>query len=64
MTAYFVTATGTNNTAGPNYAVQFNDTFNGTNWQKLADVAGNGSLKTVTNANPSSLQRFYRLKVP
>ena len=38
----FTTAKGTNGTAGPNYAVEFKDAVNSTNWQTLANVVGNG----------------------
>ena len=60
----FTTATGTNGTAGPNYALEFNSAITNTGWQTLANVGGDGTTKTVTNASPPDPQRFYRLRVP
>jgi hypothetical protein len=61
----FATATGINGTAGPNYAVEFNDTLNGASWQTLVSgIGGNGAVKSVTNSSPPDAQRFYRLRVP
>jgi len=60
----FATATGVNGTAGPNYALESNDIFNSGIWPALANVAGDGTVKRVTNSSPSDLQRFYRLRVP
>jgi hypothetical protein len=61
----FATATGTNGTAGPNYAVEFQDTINGVGWQTLVTgIGGNGTVKAVTNSSPPDPQRFYRLRVP
>jgi hypothetical protein len=60
----FATATGTNGTAGPNYAVQYNNSLPSTNWTTLTNVPGVGAITNVTDVSPSDLQRFYRLRVP
>ena len=60
----FATATGPNGSSGPNYGVEFNDVINGTNWQPLTSIGGDGTVKTVTDTNPPDPQRFYRLRVP
>ena len=60
----FRTATGPNGSAGPNYGVEFkNEVTNGT-WTSLADIAGDGTTKSVSNAISSSPQRIFRLRVP
>jgi len=33
-------------------------------WQTFTNVAGNGSMATVTDANPSATRRFYRVRQP
>jgi hypothetical protein len=60
----FATATGTNGTAGPNYAVQYNNSLTSTNWTTLTNVPGVGAITNVTDVSPPDLQRFYRLRVP
>src|SRR5262245_33564776 len=60
----FRTATGPNGSAGPNYAVEFKDKFTNANWSNFANVAGNGTTKSVTNTLAASPQRFFRLRVP
>jgi hypothetical protein len=49
--------------AGRNYAVQFTDSLANSGWQTLTTIAGNGSVRTVTNGVTSN-GRFYRLRVP
>ena len=34
------------------------------NWQTFTNVAGNGSMATVTDANPPATGRFYRVRQP
>ena len=61
--------TGTNTSlsfatvSGRNYAVQFTDSLTNSAWQTLTTIAGNGSVRTVTNGVTSNA-RFYRLRVP
>ena len=59
----FATATGTNGTAGPNYALQANDTFGTTNWNTISNVTGNGSTKTISLSTTGAM-RVFRLKSP
>ena len=33
-------------------------------WQTFTNVAGNGSIATVTDANPAGTRRFYRVRQP
>jgi len=59
----FPTATGTNGTAGPNYAVQTNGVLGSPNWASFSNVVGNGTVKAV--AIPiKAPQQFFRLRVP
>ena len=61
----FVTARGTNFTAGPNYTIQFNDALASTNWSTLETVVGGTNILTRTVTNEiSASQRYYRLMVP
>ena len=60
----FATATGTNGTAGPNYAVQSTNTLGGANWITLTNLTGNGALRSVTNPISSEPAQFFRLRVP
>ena len=46
---------------GKTYAPQYVDSLSAPNWQILPSVAGDGTVKTVTNSAPSVTQRFYRL---
>lgn len=59
----FGTATGTNGTAGPNYAVQTNGVVGSTNWATFTNLAGNGTVKTVATPIKAPKQ-FFRLRVP
>ena len=49
--------------SGRNYAVQFTDSLANSAWQTLTTIAGNGSVRTVTNG-VTAAGRFYRLRVP
>ena len=49
---------------GKNYAVQFRDSLADTTWQTATTVAGNGTIRTVTNNTGLINRRFYRLRVP
>jgi hypothetical protein len=49
--------------SGRNYAVQFTDSLTNSAWQTLTTIAGNGSVRTVTNGATTAV-RFYRLRVP
>lgn len=49
---------------GKNYAVQFRDSLPDTTWQTATTVAGNGTIRTVTNNTGVVNRRFYRLRVP
>ena len=46
---------------GKTYTPQYVDSLSALNWQNLPSVAGDGTVKTVTNSAPSVTQRFYRL---
>jgi len=46
---------------GKSYTPQYVDSLSALNWQNLPSVAGDGTVKTVTNSAPSVRQRFYRL---
>lgn len=47
--------------SGKTYSVQYVDSLSALNWQNLPNLAGDGSVKTVTNSAPGVAQRFYRL---
>lgn len=47
---------------GKTYVVQHIDFLASTNWQNLPGIAGDGSVKTVTNSAQNVSQRYYRLK--
>lgn len=55
----FVVSVATEN--GKNYSLQYKDSVSATNWTSLSPVAGNGTVKTFTNSNPSVSNRFYRI---
>ena len=46
---------------GEIYTVQYVNSLSTLNWQNLPSVAGDGTVKTVTNSAPGVAQRFYRL---
>jgi hypothetical protein len=46
---------------GKTYTVQYVNSLSTLNWQNLAPINGDGTVKTVTNAAPGVAQRFYRL---
>ena len=60
----FRTATGTNGTAGPNYAVETNNVVGSVNWSTVSNVAGNGTTKTVAFPLTPATNKFFRLRVP
>ena len=60
----FATASGPNHAAGPNYAVEFNNDLSLSNWNTLTNLAGDGTVKTATDAVTNAATRVYRLRVP
>jgi hypothetical protein len=60
----FRTATGPNNSAGPNYGVEFKNAVTNGSWTTLSNIVGDGTTKSVSNAIVSSPQRLFRLRVP
>jgi hypothetical protein len=46
---------------GEIYTAQYVDSLSTLNWQNLPGIAGDGTVKTVTNSAPGIAQRFYRL---
>jgi len=46
---------------GETYTVQYTDSLSALNWQNLPSIAGDGTVKTVTNSAPGTVQRYYRL---
>jgi len=51
--------------AGKAYSVQFAPTCAlPLDWQTFTNVAGNGSMATVTDANLTATRRFYRVRQP
>lgn len=46
---------------GKTYTVQYVDSISALNWQSLPGIAGDGTVKTITNSAPNVTQRFYRL---
>ncbi len=47
---------------GVTYSIQYAPTLPSATWQALTTVTGNGSTLNVTNRNPSSAARFYRVQ--
>ena len=60
----FSTATGTNGTIGPNYAVEAKSAVDSTNWSTVTNVTGNGTIKTVAFPFSPFSNMFFRLRVP
>ena len=60
----FPTATGTNGTVGPNYAVEASDAVDSGSWNTLTNLTGNGTLLTVTNEIGTNPVLYFRLRVP
>jgi len=60
----FRTATGVDQSAGPNYAVEFKNLLTDTTWSNYTTIPGDGTTKSVSNALSSASQRFFRLNVP
>jgi len=46
---------------GTTYLAEYTPTLGTTNWQTLATITGSGATLKVTNVNPSSAARFYRV---
>src|SRR5580692_5225707 len=46
---------------GQAYTVSYANSLSSTSWQTLTNIAGNGSVITVTNSASGVTQRFYRL---
>ena len=46
---------------GKNYAVQYVDSRCNPNWQSLPGIAGDGTVKTVTNTTSTVSQGFFRI---
>src|SRR5882724_11588863 len=46
---------------GETYTAQYVDSLSTLNWQSLPVVAGDGTVKSITNSAPGVAQRFYRL---
>jgi hypothetical protein len=51
-----------NTHVGLNYTLQFKDSL-GDNWQSLGSVTGNGATLSLTDSQPITGQRFYRVLV-
>jgi uncharacterized repeat protein (TIGR01451 family) len=50
--------------AGVNYAVEFKDTWTAPTWNTLRNnIAGTGAPLSVTDTSPTSVARFYRVRV-
>ena len=49
-------------TAGLTNVVEFTDSLNPPNWQVLTTMAGEGSLKVVTDNAATVPRRFYRMR--
>jgi Big-like domain-containing protein len=47
---------------GATYSAQFNPFLGSSNWQVLTTLSGSGTTLNVTNQNPSSAARFYRVQ--
>lgn len=49
--------------SGRNYILQFKRLLTGTNWTSLPAVAGDGTVKALTDASATNSTRFYRVEV-
>jgi len=49
-------------TAGLTNIVEFTDSLNPQNWQVLTTIAGDGSVKVVTDNAATASTRFYRVR--
>lgn len=47
---------------GFSHVIQFRDSFSTGTWTNLTTIVGDGSIKNVTNSNPVSDTRFYRVQ--
>jgi hypothetical protein len=46
---------------GKTYTPQYSDSLAAPSWQSLPNIAGDGTVKSVTNSAPGVAQRYYRL---
>jgi hypothetical protein len=46
---------------GELYFAQFADSLDGSAWQSLPTVSGNGAIQSATNSAPGASVRFYRI---
>ena len=60
----FRTATGVNGSAGPTYAVESKTSLTDPLWAGVTSVAGNGTIKFVTNRTTSASSKVFRLRSP
>ncbi len=49
--------------AGPAYRVEYKHSLDDPSWQLLTNLNGTGSPVTVTDADPASATRFYRIRL-
>jgi hypothetical protein len=50
--------------AGTTYDIRYTDALDGSAWQPLTNLTGDGAILNVTNRNPSAVTRFYRIGGP
>jgi hypothetical protein len=48
--------------AGKNYALQYRNSFAGTNWTALPTIRGNSVLQLLNDSAATDVQRFYRVR--
>jgi hypothetical protein len=48
---------------GKTYILEYTDSLPTSQWTPLPGVAGDGSIKILSDPSPKTQQRFYRLKV-
>ena len=46
---------------GRTYGVEYKDALDGSNWQPLTNLTGDGAILNITNRNPPSATRYYRV---
>ena len=46
---------------GRTYGVAYKNALDGSDWQSLTNLTGDGAILKITNRNPSSATRFYRV---
>ena len=52
-----------NTVTGRTYRLEYRSSLSEETWTPLQEVVGSGGVKTLSDQNPSSPQRFYRLRV-